>query len=101
VDGFYPDFNFDGVDTARRMIRRVKAEPVLMAQLIENLSEGLFQIAHFAAEVTPGGNLRQPPQKINRIFVALLDAACSSPPAGASVLTLARGLTVTVQPRRQ
>jgi hypothetical protein len=46
--GFDPDFNFDVVNAARRMVRRVKAEPILMAQLFDDLSEGLFQIADFA-----------------------------------------------------
>jgi len=51
------------------MVRRVKAKPVLMAQLFDDLSEGLFQIADFAAEVTTGGNLRQSSQKIHRFLI--------------------------------
>src|SRR5215510_4012383 len=88
--GFDPDFNFDVVNAARRMVRRIKAKPVLMAQLFDDLSEGLFQIADFAAEVTTGGNLRQSPQKIHRFFIPLLDAARSSLPAPISIRTLWR-----------
>src|SRR5262245_39987422 len=87
---FDPDFNFDVVNAARRMVRRVKAKPVLMAQLFDDLSEGLFQIADFAAEVTTGGNLRQSSQKIHRFLIAFLDAARPSPPAPISTRTLGR-----------
>ena len=87
---FGPDFNFDVVNAARRMVRRVKANSVLMAQLFDDLSEGLFQIADLAAEVTTGGNLRQSPQKIHRFFISLLDAARSSLPAPISIWTLWR-----------
>src|SRR5262249_62307724 len=87
---FDPDFNFDVVNTARRMVRRVKAKSVLMAQLFDDLSEGLFQIADFAAEITTGGNLRQAPQKIHRFFISFLDAARSALLAPVSILTLWR-----------
>lgn len=86
--GFDPDFDFDGVDAACRMIRRIKAQPVLMAQLLDYLPEGLFQICHFAVEITPGGNLRQSPQKIHRFFIALRGATCSSLPLPVSVRAL-------------
>src|SRR5262245_21706547 len=72
------------------MVRRVKAKSVLMAQLFDDLSEGLFQIADFAAEITTGGNLRQAPQKIHRFFISFLDAARSALLAPVSILTLWR-----------
>jgi hypothetical protein len=61
-----------------------------MTQLFDYLSEGLFQIAHFAYEVAPGGNLRQSPQKIHCFFIALLDAACLSLPSPVSIAALWR-----------
>src|SRR5262245_7114813 len=87
---FDPDFDFDVVNAARRMVRRVKAKPVLMAQLFDDLSESLFQIADFAAEVTTGGNLRQSSQKIHRFLIAFLDPARSSTPAPISIRGLWR-----------
>src|SRR5262245_59258728 len=72
------------------MVRRIKAKSVLMAQLFDDLSEGLFQIADYAAEVTTGGNLRQSPQKIHRFFISLLYAALPSLPAPIPIRTLWR-----------
>jgi hypothetical protein len=90
ASSFDPDFNFDIVTAARRMVRRVKAKSVLMAQLFDDLSESLFQVADFAAEVTTGGNLRQSSQKIHRFLISFLDPARSSAPAPISIRTLWR-----------